>query len=165
MSCPCCGGRRDVVHREAQALSSFGARHAEGARAKRGPRSTFLPSRCPSRRAPAPVTRLSVPAPGTCFAGSHSPRPPPLAPPAPQRIAPPCSSASRLLWRSLTSHARASSATAPRLSDADRPQVAARRGISRFPYKERPHMPGSSTTPGRQGARVYRARPCCLPSG
>ena len=26
--------------------------------------------------------------------------------------------------------------------------------ISRFPYKERAHMPGSSTTPGRLGARV-----------
>ena len=42
-----------------------------------------------------------------------------LAPPAPQRIAPPCSSASQLLWRSSTSRARASSATTPRL-DADR---------------------------------------------
>ena len=29
----------------------------------------------------------------------------------------------------------------------------ARRGISRFPHKELPHMPGSSTTPGRPGAR------------
>ena len=25
--------------------------------------------------------------------------------------------------------------------------------ISRFPFKERPHMPGSPTTPGRPGAR------------
>ena len=69
---------------------------------------------------PAPVTRLPGPVPGACFAGSHSPWSPPLAPPAPQRIAPPCSSASQLLWRSPTSHARASSATAPRLPDADR---------------------------------------------
>jgi hypothetical protein len=29
-----------------------------------------------------------------------------------------------------------------------------RRGISRFPRNERLHMPGSSTTPGRPGARV-----------
>src|SRR5258705_2002152 len=55
-----------------------------------------------------------------CFAGSHSPWPPPLAPPAPQWPKPLCSSASQLLWRSLTSRDRASSATAPRLPDADR---------------------------------------------
>ena len=30
-----------------------------------------------------------------------------------------------------------------------------RRGISRFPCNELPHMPGSSTTPGRLGARVH----------
>ena len=68
-----------------------------------------------SRRAvcaPAPVTRFPGSVSGPCFAGSHSPRPPPLAPPAPQRIAPLCSSASRLLWRSSTPHVRASSATA-----------------------------------------------------
>src|SRR5947209_14517687 len=47
-----------------------------------------------------------------------SPWSPPLAPPAPQRIAPPCSSASRLLWRSQTSHGRTSSASVPRLPDA-----------------------------------------------
>src|SRR6266571_7599996 len=70
---------------------------------------------------PAPVPRVPGTAPGACFAGPHSPRPPPLAPPAPQRIAPPCSSASQLLWRSATSRARASSATTPRLPDADRP--------------------------------------------
>src|SRR5258707_12547582 len=79
--------------------------------------------------APAPVTRLRGSASGACFAGPHSPWSPPFAPPAPwqlappriapQRIAPPCSSASQLLWRSPTSRARASSATAPRLPDAD----------------------------------------------
>jgi hypothetical protein len=52
-------------------------------------------------------------------AGASSPWSPPLALPAPPRIAPLCSSASQLLWRSQTSHARASSATAPRLPDAD----------------------------------------------
>src|SRR5215831_15286016 len=51
---------------------------------------------------------------------SHSPWPPPLAPPAPLRSGPLCSSASQLLWQSLTSRDRASSATAPRLSEADR---------------------------------------------
>src|SRR6516162_5279798 len=61
----------------------------------------------------------------------RSPRPLPLAPPAPQRSAPSrtapqryaplCSSASQLLWQSSTSRARASSATTPRLPDADRP--------------------------------------------
>jgi hypothetical protein len=70
--------------------------------------------------APAPVTRLSGSAPGPCFAGSHSPWSPPLAPPAPLRSGPLCSSASQLLWQSLTSRDRASSATAPRLPDADR---------------------------------------------
>src|SRR3981189_3290950 len=47
------------------------------------------------------------------------PRPLPFAPPSPRRIAPRCSPASQLLRRGLTSHARASSATAPHLPDAD----------------------------------------------
>src|SRR6266849_178943 len=68
--------------------------------------------------APAPVTRLAGTEPGPCCAGSHSPRSPPLAPPTPQQIALPCSPASQLLRRGLTSHARASSATAPHLPDA-----------------------------------------------
>ena len=76
------------------------------------------------------MTRLCGAESGACCAGPHSPRPPPFAPPAPrrlallqiapQRTAPFCSSASQLLWRSATSRARASSATAPRLPDADR---------------------------------------------
>src|SRR5260370_7468971 len=57
---------------------------------------------------PAPVTHFPGPAPGACFAGSHSPRPPHLAPPTPQPIARLCSSASQLLLRSLTSHVRSS---------------------------------------------------------
>jgi hypothetical protein len=70
-------------------------------------------------RAPAPVTRLPGPAPGACFADPRSPWSPSLAPPAPPRLAPLCSSASQLLRRSQTSRIRASPATAPRLSDAD----------------------------------------------
>jgi hypothetical protein len=83
---------------------------------------------------PAPVTRLPGTESGACLAGPRSPWPPPLAPPAPQRIAPRCSPASQLLWRSPTSRVRASSASTPRLPDADRRrhQVTARRGISRF---------------------------------
>src|SRR5436309_14585839 len=69
--------------------------------------------------APAPVTRLPGSESGACFAGSHFPWSPPLAPPTPQRIAPPCSPASQLLWRSPTSRIRASSAPAPHLPDAD----------------------------------------------
>src|SRR5271169_2840168 len=69
--------------------------------------------------APAPVTRFPGPAPGACFADSHSPWPPPFAPPAPQPVARLCSSASQLLWRSLTSQLRSSLATAPRLPNAD----------------------------------------------
>jgi hypothetical protein len=58
----------------------------------------------------------------------HSPWSPPFAPLAPLQLPPPriapqgaplCSPASQLLWRSPTSHARASSATAPRLPNAD----------------------------------------------
>src|SRR5436853_7792973 len=79
-----------------------------------------------------------------------------LGSPAPQRIAPPCSSASQLLWRSLTPHVRASSATAPRLPDADQASNApvVGRGVSRFPRKEHACVPGSSTTPGRPSACV-----------
>src|SRR5215831_10739993 len=96
--------------------------------------------------APAPVTRLPGSASGTCFAGSHSPWSPPFAPLAPLQLPPPriapqgaplCSPASQLLWRSPTSHARASSATAPHLPDADQvgtwPVV--RRGISQVPAR------------------------------
>src|SRR5256884_4151994 len=110
--------------------------------------------------APAPVTRFPGPAPGACFAGSHSPRPPHLAPPTPQPVARLCSSASQLLLRSLTSHLRSSSATAPRLPDAGQsgaPRLA-RRGISRFPSKELLHMPGSSTTPGRSDLAMVRPK-------
>src|SRR4029453_18375198 len=63
--------------------------------------------------APAPVTRSPGTVPGPCFADSHSPRPPPLAPPTPQPVARPCSSASQLLWRGPTSHDLSSSAPAP----------------------------------------------------
>jgi len=66
------------------------------------------------------VTRAPGAVSGACFAGSRSPWPPPFAPPAPLRSGPLCSSASQLLWQSLTSRDRASPATAPRLPDADR---------------------------------------------
>src|SRR5262249_22305578 len=49
---------------------------------------------------------------GACFAGSHSPFAPPLAPPAPLPSRRRYSSASQLLWHSPTSRDRASSATA-----------------------------------------------------
>jgi hypothetical protein len=98
---------------------------------------------------------LSGPAPGACVAGSRSPWSLSLAPPAPQRIAPLCSSASQLLRQSQTSRARASSVTASRLSDADlRVHPQAKPETSRFPNKELPHMPGSPTTPGRADTRV-----------
>src|SRR5262245_23074289 len=70
---------------------------------------------------------------------------------------------SELLWQSLTSHDRASSATAPRLPDADRRLCrTVNHEISRFPRKERLHMPGSLTTPGRPGLAM--SRPDMLPS-
>ena len=69
------------------------------------------------------------------FADPHSPWSLPFAPPAPQRIAPPCSPASQLLRQSSTSHVRASSASAPRLPDAGQgvtlPLV--KRGTSQLP--------------------------------
>ncbi len=57
--------------------------------------------------------------PGTCFAGSHFPRSPPLAPSAPPPANRPCSRTSSLLWQSLTSHDRSSPVAAPRLHGAD----------------------------------------------
>jgi hypothetical protein len=79
---------------------------------------------------------------------------PPFAPPTPAPVARRRSPASQLLWRGLTSHARASPASAHHLPDADQGATAlARREISRFPDKERTHMLGSTTAPGRPGAR------------
>src|SRR4051794_32480293 len=95
--------------------------------------------------------------PGACFAVPPSPWPLPFAPPTPQPVARPCSPASQLLWQSLTSRVRTSSATAPHLPDAYQSCLLrlVRRGISRFPSSEFPHMPGSSTTPGRLDARFH----------
>src|ERR1700736_4435928 len=69
--------------------------------------------------APASVARFPGAVSGTCNAGSHSPRPPPFAPSPPLPVARFCSATSPLLRRSLTCHDRASSASAPRLPDAD----------------------------------------------
>jgi hypothetical protein len=46
---------------------------------------------------PTPVTRLAGTESSMCFIGPHSPRSLPFAPPTPPRIAPFCSSASKLL--------------------------------------------------------------------
>jgi hypothetical protein len=89
---------------------------------------------------PAPVSRLPGSESGTCFAGPHSPRSAPFAPPAPQRMAPPCSPASSLLWRSPTSCLRASPASAPRLPGADH-RIAA--------TGHRQDLPSSDTIPLR----------------
>jgi hypothetical protein len=70
-------------------------------------------------RGPALVTRFPGSVPGACFAGPHSSRSPPFAPPAPPPVARFCSLASSLLWQSQTSRVRASSASTPRLPDAD----------------------------------------------
>jgi hypothetical protein len=102
---------------------------------------------------PAPAPHCPSPAPGACFAGPHSPWPPPLAPPAPRRIAALRSSASQLLWRSMTSPVSPSPATAPRLPDAIRRRE--RPGWTRdLPVPAQRAMPGSKTTSGRaQGSR------------
>src|SRR6266481_5810194 len=80
----------------------------------------------PSVRERAPGSHEPDPVSGVCFARLRSSWSPPLAPPAPPPVARHRSSASRLLWRSQTSHGRASSASAPRLPDAD--QSSARYG-------------------------------------
>src|SRR3954452_19789389 len=114
-------------------------------------------------RDPAPVTRLPGSVPGTCFAGWRSSQSPPFAPPAPSPVARFCSLASLLLWRSQTSRVRASSASTPRLPNAD-PRY------SRWPN---PRSPGSRTKSVHtcQGLRPRRVGwtlalthpPCCLP--
>ena len=91
---------------------------------------------------------------GACWLVPCSPRPPPFAPPTPAPVARRRSPASQLLWRGLTSRLCALPASAHRLPDADHSLLAlARREISRFAHKERTHMLGSTTAPGRPGAR------------
>jgi hypothetical protein len=84
--------------------------------------------------------------PVPCFAGAHSPWSPPLAPPAPQRIAPLRRLSSyyggvRLLTRV---HHRLRLLAFP-MRTAVQVQAVARE-TSRFPPKERLHVPGSLTT-------------------
>ena len=101
---------------------------------------------------PAPVTRYRGSESVACAVVPRFPWSRPFAPPTPQPVARPCSQASSLVWPSLTSPARTSSATAPRLPDAGRRPILAptvRLEISRFPRKERAHMPGSTTAPDR----------------
>ena len=110
------------------------------------------------------MTRLPGPVPGTCFAGPLSPWPPSLAPPAPRRITPLCSSASLLLRRSQTSRVRASSASTPRLPDAD---------LGAFALRPNPRPPGSRAKsfhtcqglrPRRAGRALAITRPSVSPS-
>src|SRR5262245_26940133 len=120
-------------------------------------------------RARAPGTRAPDPVSGACFARSRSPWPPPFAPPTPQhrRKKPPlpCSSASQLLLRGLTSRARASSATAPRLPDADR-RLYTERSNASSPGSQRQ---GASTHArffdhaGTYGHSRFRTHTCSLP--
>src|SRR5215831_15798656 len=100
--------------------------------------------------AAAPLTREPGSESRTCFADAYSPWPPPFAPPtpprafplqdAPQVVLPLCSPASSLLWLGPTSRVRASSATAPRLPNADRPAHATPDGQTR-------DLPGSDAIP------------------
>src|SRR5262249_13628614 len=102
------------------------------------------------------------------------PSAPPFAPPTPQhqkrhaqhgRSPPPCSSASQLLLRGLTSRARASSATAPRLPDADR-RLYTERSNASSPGSQRQ---GASTHArffdhaGTYGRSRFRTHTCSLP--
>ena len=115
--------------------------------------SFFSLAACRTRSRPwdAP-SRLGVRSVPPCPAFSLAPA---LGSPAPRPVARLRSSASRLLWRDLTSHARASSASARRLPDADlRLAPTAKRAISRFPNEELAHMPGSATSRDRRCARI-----------
>ena len=103
--------------------------------------------------------------PGACFAGSHSPRPPPLAPPAPQRIAPPCSSASQLLWRSrlpMSVHHRLRLLAFP--MRASRQRAGGRTWGLPVPAQRASAHARVSDHAGPSGRSRYRAHPCCLPS-
>ena len=92
---------------------------------------------------------------GACWLVPCSPWPPPFAPPTPVAVARGRSPASQLLWRGLTSRPRASQASAHHLPDAGQGLLGLAGGeISRFPRKELTHMLGSTTAPGRPGARV-----------
>ena len=82
----------------------------------------------------------------------------------PLRSKPLCSPASQLLWQSLTSRDRASSATAPRLPDADRRQLP--NGRSRdlpVPAQEASAHARVSDHAGSSGRSRERALTCCLP--
>jgi hypothetical protein len=86
-----------------------------------------------------------------------------LARPAPPRIAPPCSPASRLLRRRQTSQARASPATTPHLPDADRrrPPAGQTRDLP-VPVQRASAHARVSDHAGRDGARD--SAPPLLPS-
>jgi hypothetical protein len=59
-----------------------------------------------------------------------------------------------LLWRDVLRHPIEHTVFPTRTSAAHATSLLAGREISRFPYRERPHMPSSSTTPGRTGTRA-----------
>ena len=115
----------------------------------------------PSVRVPTPVTRFPGPVPGTCFAGPRSPRSPSLAPPAPQRIALLCSSASCYYDGSVFSGS-CIIGYVPRLPD--RSSLILPRSNPR-PLGSRAksfHTARVSTTPGR--VALATTRPSMLPS-
>src|SRR5258708_8505745 len=116
-----------------------------------------------SVRAPGSVTRFPGPVSGTCSIGSRSPWPPPFAPPPPLPVARHCSAASLLLWRSLTSHARASSASVPHLPDADQSalQPVAGHEISQVPTRSFSDVMWPST-PAERRLLAKRYRTYCL---
>src|SRR5215472_10497399 len=117
----------------------------------------------PSVRAPAPVTRFPGTGSGTCGIGSRSPWPPPFAPPPPLPVARLCSAASLLLWRSLTSHARASSASVPHLPDAGQSALSLWPDMRPLRFRRVPFGRDGAFDPG--GATASRmAMPHMLPS-
>ena len=111
---------------------------------------------------PAPVTREPGSEPSTCFAGAHSPWPPPFAPPTPLR--PPPQTPPQGAFLTLFAGFISISASVPHLPDADRPSHTT-------PDGQTPDLPGSGTiplhvmwplTPAGRRHLAYRCLTCCL---
>jgi hypothetical protein len=124
-----------------------------------------------SVRVPAPGTRLPGPVPGACFAGPRSPwSPSPAFARAGSWLDQLRRGSLRLVRRlhgyyhgvrllGLVRH-RLRLLIFPMRTGGVHPP--AKPETSRFPCKERPHMPGSLTTPGGMALAIARL-PCCLP--
>ena len=110
------------------------------------------------------MTRLPGSGFGPCVAVPHSSRSHRFPPPAPQRIAPPCSPASRVLSVSVTSPPRSSPAMASGLPDAAlRTAPQGGDGDLPVPTLETYVHARVSDDAGWHGSSRWRSHVCCLP--